>query len=297
MSGAEKTADNRPGPSPKAKRAGLLGVLLLVLAGLVVAKLMLRKFEYANVYHPSRQADSAITDLSNDGEDLFLVSADDTKLHAWFIPAKGDSENSDCVVLYCHGNGGNLTSRGPHYRLLLELGVNIMAFDYRGYGQSEGEVDEDGTYHDAFAAYDWVIERGFTGQQIIAWGESLGGGVASRVALDRKVGALILNCSFTSTPDVGAEWFPFLPVRYLASIHYDTHSRLPEIKCPVVVMHAKDDNIIPFHHSEKNFAAANEPKIFVEQEGGHNDGVFAAPEKFKEGLRAALKLMSDQKAK
>jgi uncharacterized protein len=282
---------------PCRKAAGILKLLFVVSLALIVAKLMLEKFEHANVYRPSRGAESAITDLRADGEDLFLKSSDGVKLHAWFLPANEDASRKEFVLLFCHGNGGNLTSRPGYYRALLESGVNLLAFDYRGYGLSEGESSEEGTYLDAFAAYDWLRERGFPGNRILVWGESLGGGIASKVASEREVAALVLQNTFTSTPDVGAEWFKFLPVHMLATIHYDTRARLPGIHCPVVIMHSQDDKIIPFHHSEKNLAAANEPKAFVEQEGGHNDGLVAAPEKYRDGLRTALRLIDEKEAK
>ncbi|MFT4688236.1 MAG: alpha/beta hydrolase [Verrucomicrobiia bacterium] len=272
-------------------------MLFVVSLALTVANLMLQKFEHANVYHPSREAESAVTDLRATGEDLFLQSSDGVKLHAWFLPAKEDSSRKDFVLIFCHGNGGNLTGRPSYYRALLESGINLLAFDYRGYGQSEGEPGEEGTYLDAFAAYDSLRARGFGADRIIVWGESLGGGIASKVAAEREVAALVLQSTFTSTPDVGAEWFKFLPVHMLATIHYDTRARLPDIHCPVVIMHSKVDEIIPFHHSEKNLAAANEPKVFVELEGGHNDSMYASPEKYRDGLRAALKLIDEQEAK
>jgi pimeloyl-ACP methyl ester carboxylesterase len=159
------------------------------------------------------------------------------------------------------------------YALLLHADVNVFAFDYRGYGRSEGRPGEEGTYKDAQAAYGWLQQRGFVSTNIIAYGESLGGAVASELAVRETVGGLILQSTFTSLTDLGAELYPFLPVRSIGSIGYDTHSRLPRIRVPVLILHSRGDRLIPFHHAEQNFAAANEPKWLCEIAGDHNDGL------------------------
>ena len=114
--------------------------------------------------------------------------------------------------------------------LLLATGVNVFVFDYRGYGRSQGRPSEEGTYRDAQAAYQWLRQKGFPGTNIIAFGESLGGGVAAELAVRETVGGLVLQSTFTSIPDMGAELFPWLPVRWLGTIRYDTRSKLPRLQ-------------------------------------------------------------------
>ena len=114
-------------------------------------------------------------------------------------------------------------------------------------------------------------EKGFAPTNIFALGESLGGAVATELAVRETVGGLVLHSTFTSVPDLGAELFPWLPVRWLGTIQYDTRSKLPRLGVPVLVLHSRGDTLIAFHHAERNFAAANEPKVFAELQGDHND--------------------------
>ena len=204
----------------------------------------------------------------NAKQDFYFTTADGVKLNGWYFPATSSS-GKDLAILVCHGNGGNLTYISKLYGRLAATGANILLFDYRGYGNSEGKPSEEGTYRDAQAAYAWLRQKGFATTNIFVYGESLGGGVASELALREPVGGLILQSTFTSTPDVGALMFPFLPVHLISAIKYDTHTRLPRLHLPVLIMHSRDDRLIPFSLAEKNFAVANEPKMFWEIRGGH----------------------------
>lgn len=263
---------------------------LVPLLGLLVIALMLYRFEHSQVYHPTRDAEYTPDDVGRPAEDLWLKTPDGVRLHAWFFAAEKSSPRARFVMLFCHGNGGNLTSRPGYYRAILETGVNLLTFDYRGYGLSEGEPSEAGTYTDATTAYAWLRARGFAPEHILVWGESLGGGIASHVAATQSVGGLVLQSSFTSIPDIGAEVFPWLPVRLLSRIKYDTHSRLPHLKCPVVVMHSRGDMTIRFHHGERNFAAARGPKAFIELEGDHNDPLLANRAAYVAGAERLVQL-------
>jgi fermentation-respiration switch protein FrsA (DUF1100 family) len=154
---------------------------------------------------------------------------------------------------------------------MLKTGAAVFAFDYRGFGKSQGKPGEEGTYLDAQAAHRWLRGKGFEGKKIIVYGESLGGGIASETVLREESGGLILQGTFTCIADIGAELYPWLPVRWISRIRYDTCSKLPKIKIPVLVMHSRSDALIKFRHSERNFAAANEPKRFCELQGEHAD--------------------------
>lgn len=248
---------------------------LVPTVGLLVIILMLYRFERSQVYHPTRDAEYTPEDVGRPVEEVWLTTADGVRLHAWFFAADQASPRAGWATLFCHGNGGNLTSRPGYYRAIMETGVSLLAFDYRGYGRSEGEPSEHGTYADAQAACQWLGRRGFAPERVLVWGESLGGGIASHVAATLPVGGLALQSTFTSIPDIGAELFPWLPVRWLSRIGYDTHRRLPGISCPIVVMHSRADSTIRFRHAERNFAAAREPKVLVELEGDHNDAILA----------------------
>jgi len=249
---------------------------------------MLRWFEHHQVYHPARDMIATGAELGRPFDNVWFEARDGINLNAWFFPAEIKQPVARFVALVCHGNAGNISTRLELSAALLETGLNVFLFDYRGYGRSQGRPSEEGTYLDAEAAYDWLVDRGFAGRDIFAFGESLGGGIASELALREPIGGLILQSTYTSITDVGAELFPWLPVRWLGRIKYDTHARLPRIKVPLLVMHSREDGLIGFPHAEKNFAAANEPKMFWEITGEHNQFLEGDRARYVEGLNRFL---------
>lgn len=264
-------------------------LIMLLGAGLLIV-LMLRWFEHSQVYHPDRVLTATGAELDRRFEDVIFKAGDGVELNGWFFPANTNSPRARLVVLVCHGNAGNIGDRLETCAALLATGAGVFVFDYRGYGKSRGWPSEEGTYLDAQAAYRWLCGRGFAGTNIIAFGESLGGGIAAELAVREPVGALVLQSTFTSIPDIGADLFPWLPVRWLATIRYDTHSKLPRLKLPVLVMHSRADEIIPFRHGQRNFAVANEPKLFWELTRGHNEPL-ANRRHFISGLEKLLDMV------
>ena len=232
---------------------------------------MIRWFEHRQVYAPSRKHEARAADLGLPFEEVLFHAADGVRLHGWFFPAAASSPRRDLVILLLHGNAGNVSHRLQFYETWLGLGVNVFAFDYRGFGLSDGKASEEGTYRDAQAAMAWLRGRGFPEERVIVIGKSLGGGVASELAVRERVGALVLQSTFTSIPDIGAELFPWLPVRWLHSIKYDTLNKLPRIEVPVLIVHSRTDDLIGFRHAERNFSAAREPKMFLETAGDHTN--------------------------
>lgn len=262
----------------------------LVPACLAIALLafMLRWFEYTQVYHPSRNLTATGAELGRPFENVFFEASDGAKLNGWYFRANSAASNAPATVLVCHGNAGNISHRLELCSVLLEAGLNVFVFDYRGYGRSTGRPSEAGTYLDAVAAYQWLERKGC--DRIIVYGESLGGGVAAELCLRESAAGLVLQSTFTSIPDIGAELFPWLPVRWLARIRYETLNKLPRIKVPVLVMHSRTDGLIPFLHAERNFAAANEPKLLCEIRGDHNDALLD-PGPFRAGMQNFLRLL------
>ena len=238
---------------------------------------MLRWFEHSQVYHPDRVLTATGAELGRPFEDVWFTASDGVKLNGWFFPATSNAAQAQLAVLFCHGNAGNIGDRLGICRALLATGVNVFLFDYRGYGRSEGRPSEEGTYRDAQAAHQWLRQKGFAGTNIVAFGESLGGGIASELAMREPVGGLVLQSTFCSMTEIGAELFPWLPVRWIGTIKYDNCAKLPRLRIPVLVMHSRADGLIAFHHAEKNFAAANEPKMFLELQGDHNETVLDPP--------------------
>jgi len=262
--------------------------LVLALALLVGVWAMLRWLERYLVYIPSAHFEATGKELGRPCEDVFFAASDGVRLNGWFYPADPNSPRSALVILLLHGNAGNISHRLGYYQVWLKLGVNVLALDYRGYGRSQGHPSEEGTYRDAQAAYQWLRQKGFAPTHLIALGESLGGGVACELAMRETVGGLVLQSSFTSVPDLGKELYPWLPVRWMSTIKYDTLAKLPRLTCPVLVMHSRNDELIRFHHGERNFAAAREPKLFWELAGGHNYTLDAGRARYAEGLEKFL---------
>ena len=248
---------------------------------------LLRVVEYKRVYTASRRMDAAPGKLGRPFEDVFIPVKHGERIEVWYFPAKNTSSP---VAVVCHGSDGNISDCLDICSLLLDAGTGVLLFDYRGYGRSEGSPSEEGTYRDAQAAYQWLRQKGFAGTNIIAFGESLGGGVAAELAARETVGGLVLQSTFTSIPDMGADLFPWLPVRWLGTIHYDTRSKLPRLKVPVLVMHSPADELVRFNHGQRNFAAANEPKLFWELKGDHNNPL-ADTQRFIAGLEKFLSLL------
>jgi uncharacterized protein len=271
--------------SPKLTKT-LIGLLIACL----LLVLMLRWFEHSQVYHPDRVLTATGAELGRRFEDVLFKAGDGIQLHGWFFPANTNSARGHLAVLVCHGNAGNIGHRLDTCAALLATGVNVFLFDYRGYGRSQGRPSEEGTYRDAQAAHAWLRQKGFAGTNIVAFGESLGGGVVAELAVREPVGGLVLESTFTSIPDIGAELFPWLPVRWLGRIRYDTRSKLPHLHVPVLVMHSPADELVGIHHGKANFAAANEPKLFWELRGDHNNPL-GDPKHFIAGMEKFLGML------
>jgi len=215
------------------------------------------------------------------------------RIVAWFVPAAKDRG----TVLLFHGNAGTIADRGEIIGILHDLGLNVFIVDYRGYGKSEGAPTEQGLYADAAAAWEYLtLKRGIPARRIIVMGKSLGGGVASQLAERRGPGALILQSTFTSTADMGARLYPFLPIRLLTRHRYETLKRMPKIQCPVLVAHSPQDEMVPYAFGRAIYDAALQPKRFLEMRGSHNEGFLEMGKQYPDGMDAFLKECFDMKA-
>jgi uncharacterized protein len=218
-------------------------------------------------------------------EDLTLQTSDGERLNAWWVPV----ESPRGAVLLLHGNAGNISHRIDYALMFRRLGYSTLLLDYRGYGRSTGSPTEQGTYLDAESAWRWLtITQRLRERDIVVFGESLGGGVASWLAARHQVRALILASTFTSAVNLGSELYPFLPVRLVSRFRYDTLARLGNVRAPVLVVHSRGDEIIPFSHGRRLFEAAREPKTMLELAGGHNQGLVFAREEWVKALAAFL---------
>lgn len=260
-------------------------LLYIVAFGYLGFGVYLFLFQHRFVYFPEKQIHHNPSDVGLAYEEINFQSRDHVRLSGWFIPA----ENPKGTILFCHGNAGNMGDRLGTMTKCHELGFNFFIFDYRGYGKSEGKLSEAGTYHDALGAWNYLInKKGETPDKIIIYGRSLGAGVASWLATQVKPACLIIEAAFTSVQDIGAETYPFFPVRFLSRFHYPTKKNLSKVDTPVLVLHSTDDTVIPFHHGEKLFAAAKEPKAFVKMAGEHANGFLVSGKIYDDGIRAFL---------
>lgn len=238
------------------------------------------------VYFPDADVRGTPADVGLRFERVWLTTSDGVRLLAWYIPHASPRG----VVLFCHGNAGNISHRLDTVRVLASMGLSVLLFDYRGYGESEGEPTEEGTYKDAQAAWEYLtIAREIPAREVIVWGRSLGGGVASWLAAEHTPRALILESTFTSIPDLGVRVYRWLPVRLLARIHYATERRLAAISCPVLVIHSPQDEVVPYDLGRRLYDAARPPRRFLEIEGPHNDGFLRSLRKYTDGVEAFLR--------
>lgn len=223
-------------------------------------------------------------DVGMDYQDVYIDTADGVTLHGWFIAGR-----SSQVLLFFHGNAGNISHRLDSIRQFQELDLSVLIIDYRGYGQSGGKTTETGIYHDADATWHYLTEdRGISASDIVIFGRSLGASAASWLAAKHQPMALIVESSFTSVPDIAQELYPWLPARWLSRFSHATRDYVRDVRCPVLVTHSRDDEIIPFHHGEAIFAAANEPRSLLVLHGSHNDAFLRDERTYIEGVRTFL---------
>lgn len=263
----------------------LWGVVRIPVVSYLGVVFVLSLLENWMVFKPTAAVEDWQTAPLADIQDVDLSSSDGTKIHAWWLSWPGADE----ALLYCHGNAGNLSHRGNSIVKLRDiLNVSVLIFDYPGYGKSEGKPGEQACYRAAEAAYAWLTEtKKVDGHRIVLYGGSLGGGVAVELATRKPHRALVLVKTFTSAPDVGAEMFPWLPIRWLMRNRFDNLHKIPQCRHPVFIGHGTADRLIPFDHGKRLYEAANQPKEFFVLDGGdHNDPL---PGEFFDALKRFLK--------
>lgn len=263
--------------------ASAVRILLAAYLGILI---FLYLFQSHYIYRPTREIIITPDKVRLDYESVALEASDGTSLAAWFVPAA----NSKNVVLFLHSNMGNMSHYLETMQTFQAYGLNVMVFDYRGFGQSGGRPSEDGTYLDAEAAWDYLVNaKKFSPGEIVICGRSLGGSIASRLARDHTPAALIIESAFTSFPDLAADYYPYLPVRIISKFNYPTLENIRHVNCPVLVVHSRQDEIVPFEHGQKIFEAANKPKQFLEITGNHNDGFLASGDRYNKVLKNFIK--------
>ncbi len=266
------------------RTAGAVGVVVaLLLVGVRYTNLIDRFF----IFFPDRTMVSDPGDWGLAFEEAHFTASDGVGLHGWFVPGQ-----TDTTLVWFHGNAGNISGR---LRNLAEmhrhLGVNVFAFDYRGYGLSEGSPSEDGTYLDAEAALDYLKSRDDVDQErVVLFGRSLGGAVAVEMATRRDVHALLLESPFTSIPAVAAHHYWFLPgVGRLLRTRYDSLGKIKDVGTPLMVLHGDRDGTVPIRMGQEIHEASDAPKRFYTIVGAdHNDTYVVGGAPYYEAIAAFL---------
>ena len=252
--------------------------LTTVVAVFAIAIPLIMIFEGKLIYFPTKGGVGP-----SPGEEVWLTTSDGVQIHGWYLP----HPKARATILHLHGNAGNLEDRRDLVRRMQELGVNVMAIDYRGYGKSEGSPGETGVYGDSRAAYDWLLTK-TTADKIVIHGESLGGGPACELAATVPCGGLVLHSAFTSAPDMAPLVIPWFP-KFLVRTKFANREKVARIACRKLFIHSRRDEMIPFEMAEALFAAAAEPKEcewFAS--GGHNDLTISYPTKYYSRLAKFL---------
>ena len=240
-----------------------LGVIVLCGGFVAVMYVAQRSLQY----FPEKARLPPVAANFSEAEEIVLDTPDGEKIVVWHVPPREGRP----VVLYMHGNGGSLFHRAERFRAIIAEGNGLVGLSYRGYGGSTGRPTEAGLKTDGETAYQFAASR-YTPQRIVAWGESLGTGVATTLASEHPVGRLILESPFTSAADVGASVYWFLPVRLLMKDQFRSDERIGKVRVPLLIIHGAKDRVVPMVLGERLFALANEPKrMFRFPDGGHVD--------------------------
>jgi len=256
----------------------LLSLVVLAVGAYCVWGLVLFFMQPRLTFCPTKQLPCTPHDVMLDFEQVYFASCDGVQLHGWYIP----SSPGHFTVLFCHGNAGNIAHRIETLRFFHRLGLNCFIFDYRGYGNSQGSPTEIGTYRDVQAAYQWLTHnKPIPPRRIILFGRSLGGSIAAWLAARVPLGGLVLEGTFTCYVDMGRRLYPYMPVRWFARYRYDTLASLKQVRCPVLIMHSRDDELVPLEFGRRLYEATRAPKRFVEILGGHNGTLVESGERYR----------------
>jgi len=269
-------------------QTAVLRFLLLLIFVYVGLTAVLFVFQPRLVFLPhigGRELAATPAEIGLDYREVWLDTEDGERLHAWWVP----HPDPLAVLHFSHGNAGNISHRLDSLRIFHALGLSVLMYDYRGYGQSSGRPTEPGLYLDAEAAWNWLLDdAGVEPERIVLFGRSLGGAVAAELAARKTPGALILESTFTSVPDIAAEIYWWLPVRLLARLQFDAREAVARSDQPTLIVHSPDDEIVPFSHGQALLDSAPQPRALLELRGSHNTGFLLSEQSYREGLASFL---------
>ena len=252
-------------------------VALIGVACFLIGAYINTHMERAVLFKNSGGAGPSPESLGLYSEDVSFLAPDGTQIYGLYIPATRPDPGAPApvtkktrVILFCHGVRSDAAGSLDEISLLNAAGADVLVFDYRGYGHSEGDPSEKGTYADAEGAFNYLAgTRGIPPSQIIIFGESLGSGIAVETARRHTPGGLILRSPFTSLPALANWRYPFF-LGWLVRDRYDNLSRIGAINCPLLILHSKDDEVVPFYMGKALYDMAHDPKTLVELKGPHH---------------------------
>ena len=264
-----------------------INLIILILFLFVLAYFFYPQIENSFIYYPDSSFDTVPSEWRLNYEEVCFDTEDKKRLHGWFFPLEGEAP----VILFCHGNAGNISHRLENIKFLLDRGLQVFIFDYRGYGRSPGKPSENGLYQDGLAAYDFLAKRThISPERIVPFGRSLGASVAIQIALKRDVRALIIESAFTSTKEMAKTIFLFKALAFLLPPHYNNLKKITRISVPKLIIHGENDDIVPFSMGQRLYHESTPPKYFFPIKGaGHNDTYLMGGKKYFETLARFVK--------
>lgn len=258
-------------------------LILFILYAVVCIAVFVKQGRF--VYFPSRGIIAEPSDFGLSYEPVRLKTADGVRLSAWWIPA----QHARGGLIFCHGNGANMSYWLEKVRYLHDCGLSVLIFDYRGYGASEGRPTEEGTYLDMKAAVQWMERKaGIEKKRLIYYGESLGGAVTAHAGAEDSPAAVVLESTFTNIADMAHAHYRFLPVRFLVRFRYDTLEAVQSLSCPILILHSRGDEIVPFKMAIRLKEAAGAGATLVETRGDHNFGGLLRSREAQEQFKSFL---------
>lgn len=243
--------------------------IAVVILGCVL--LFMYIFQRHLIYFPDRHTPNLKKFHAQDMTLVTLETADNLKLKSWYKPA----ENKQPTILYLHGNAGHIGYRMPLARQFLDSGIGLLLLEYRGYGGNIGSPTEEGFYKDGEAALNYLLQQGISPQKIILFGESLGTGVATKLAYDHQFCAIILQSPFTSLVNLSRYHYPWLFIS--PRDKYDSIKRISKIKAPLLIVHGTRDQIVPYSEGLKLYNEAIEPKKIITIQGYNHNNLWSSP--------------------
>ena len=267
---------------------GALWIVLFVTGTYAALCLFAFLFQKRLTFFPERELVATPDDVGLPFETLRIPTPDGESLHAWFVP----HPTSRAVVLFFHGNAGNMSQRLETLRFWHDLGLSVLVFDYRGYGHSSGRVSEAGTQMDARSVWRYLTEtRTYASESVVLFGRSLGAAVAIELAAQVGCAGLVAESAFTSLVDMAQHAYPWLPVRLLVRMRFDSRRRVAAVRAPKLFIHSTEDELVPTTMGRALYEAAPDPKRFLAIRGAHNDGWLRSGDVYRDGVQAFVQAL------